>query len=396
MTELLSKRVQAMAPSATLAMAAKAAELKAQGVDIISLSLGEPDFNPPAHVLEAAKQAIDGDYHKYSAVDGYTDLREAICRKFKRDNGLEYKPSQVVVSTGAKQCLANVALCLIDEGDEVLIPAPYWVSYSDLIKLAGGVPVELPTSIETDFKITAKQLEAAITPRTKMIWFNSPCNPSGSVYTREDFEAIAAVLRKYPKILICSDEIYEHIRFEGEHTSMASLEGMYERTITINGVSKAFAMTGWRIGYLAAPEWIAKACTKMQGQITSGTNSIAQRATIAALDAPLSTIQYMIDEFKARRDLVFEGLSQIKGIKVNKPQGAFYIFMDISSFFGKTLRGHLIKDTNDMSLYLLEEAKVATVAGVAFGNNQCVRISYATSRELLSEAIRRIAAALQG
>lgn len=394
MNEFLSQRVRAMAASATLAMAAKATELKAQGVDVISLSLGEPDFDPPKHVIEAAHQALDGNYHKYTTVDGYKDLREAICRKFKRENNLEYKPEQVVVSTGAKQCLANVALCLIDEGDEVLIPAPYWVSYSDLIKLAGGIPVELRTSIATDFKITAEQLEAAITPKTKMIWFNSPCNPSGSVYTHAELEALAVVLRKYPNILICSDEIYEHIRFEGEHTSIASLDGMYDRTITINGVSKAFAMTGWRIGYMAAPVWIAKACTKMQGQITSGTNSIAQRATIAALDAPLSSIQYMIDEFRVRRDLVLEGLSKIEGVKVNKPQGAFYIFMDISSFLGKTLRGREINTTDDMAMYLLEEARVATVAGSAFGSDDCVRLSYATSREVLSEAVRRIASAL--
>lgn len=395
MTELLSQRVRAMAPSATLAMAAKATELKAQGIDIISLSLGEPDFDPPQHVLEAAQEAMQSGYHKYSPVDGYKELREAICRKFERENGLKYSPEQIVVSTGAKQCLANVALCLVDEGDEVLVPAPYWVSYSDLIKLAGGTPIELRSGIATDFKITPEQLEEAITERTKMVWLNSPCNPSGSVYSRAELEALAAVLRKYPNILICSDEIYEHIRFEGEHTSIASLEGMYERTITINGVSKAFAMTGWRIGYMAAPQWIAKACTKMQGQITSGTNSIAQRATIAALDAPLEKIQYMIDEFRVRRDLVVDGLRQIPGLQVNRPQGAFYIFMDVSAFLGKTLRGREIKTTDDMAMYLLEEAKVATVAGSAFGSNDCVRLSYATSREVLSEAVRRIAEALQ-
>lgn len=395
MTELLSQRVRAMAPSATLAMAAKATELKAQGIDIISLSLGEPDFDPPQHVLDAAQEAMQSGYHKYSPVDGYKELREAICRKFERENGLKYSPEQIVVSTGAKQCLANVALCLVDEGDEVLVPAPYWVSYSDLIKLAGGTPIELRSGIATDFKITPEQLEEAITERTKMVWLNSPCNPSGSVYSRQELEALAAVLRKYPNILICSDEIYEHIRFEGEHTSIASLEGMYERTITINGVSKAFAMTGWRIGYMAAPQWIAKACTKMQGQITSGTNSIAQRATIAALDAPLEKIQYMIDEFRVRRDLVVDGLRQIPGLQVNRPQGAFYIFMDVSAFLGKTLRGREIKTTDDMAMYLLEEAKVATVAGSAFGSNDCVRLSYATSREVLSEAVRRIAEALQ-
>ncbi len=394
MNELLSNRVRAMAPSATLAMAAKATELKAQGIDVINLSLGEPDFAPPKHILEAAHQALNDGYNKYTPVDGYKDLREAICRKFARENQLTYSPEQIIVSTGAKQCLANVALCLVDEGDEVLIPAPYWVSYSDLIKLAGGTPVELPTSIDTDFKITAKQLEEAINERTKMIWFNSPCNPSGSVYTKEELEALAVVLRKYPNILICSDEIYEHIRFEGEHTSIASLDGLYDRTITINGVSKAFAMTGWRIGYMAAPQWIIKACTKMQGQITSGTNSIAQRATIAALDAPLSEIRYMIDEFKERRDLVLDGLKQIPGLRVNKPQGAFYIFIDVSDFFGKTIKGRTITNTTDMAMFLLEEAQVATVAGEAFGNKECVRISYATSRELLSEAVRRIHVAL--
>lgn len=394
MKQQLSQRVQAMAASATLAMAAKANELKAQGVDVISLSLGEPDFDPPKHVLDAAHKALDAGYHKYTAVDGYKELREAICRKFKRENGLDYSPEQIVVSTGAKQCLANVALCLVDEGDEVIIPAPYWVSYSDLIKLAGGVPVEIPTGIDTDFKMNAEQLAAAITPKTKMLWLNTPCNPSGSVYSRAELEAIAAVLRQHPDILVCADEIYEHIRFEGEHTSIAGLEGMMERTITINGVSKAFAMTGWRIGYMAAPTWIAKACTKMQGQITSGTNSIAQRATIAALDAPLSEIQYMIDEFKARRDLVLAGLRQIPGLGVNTPQGAFYIFIDVSAFYGKTLKGRLIQDSNDMAMYLLEEAQVATVAGSAFGSPECLRISYATSREVLSEAVRRITEAL--
>lgn len=394
MKQQLSQRVQAMAASATLAMAAKANELKAQGLDVISLSLGEPDFDPPKHVLDAAHKALDAGYHKYTAVDGYKELREAICRKFKRENGLDYSPEQIVVSTGAKQCLANVALCLVDEGDEVIIPAPYWVSYSDLIKLAGGVPVEIPTGIDTDFKMSAEQLAAAITPKTKMLWLNTPCNPSGSVYSRAELEAIAAVLRQHPDILVCADEIYEHIRFEGEHTSIAGLEGMMERTITINGVSKAFAMTGWRIGYMAAPTWIAKACTKMQGQITSGTNSIAQRATIAALDAPLSEIQYMIDEFKARRDLVLAGLRQIPGLGVNTPQGAFYIFIDVSAFYGKTLKGRLIQNSNDMAMYLLEEAQVATVAGSAFGSPECLRISYATNREVLSEAVRRITEAL--
>ncbi len=395
MEHLLSKRIKALAPSATLAMAAKANEMKAAGIDVISLSLGEPDFDPPKSVIEAAHKALDGDYHKYTVVNGYKELREAISRKFASQNGLSYSAEQIVVSTGAKQCLANLAMVLIDEGDEVLLPAPYWVSYSDLIKLSGGIPITMPTSVETDFKITPQQLEEAITPRTKMLWFSSPCNPSGSVYSEEELEALAVVLRKYPNILIVADEIYEHIRFEGKHASIASLEGMYERTVTVNGVSKGFAMTGWRIGYIGAPLWIAKACTKIQGQITSGTNSIAQRATIAALDAPLEEIRYMIDEFKARRDLVLEGLSKIEGMKLTRPEGAFYIFADISSFFGKTLNGILIKNTSDMAMYLLEHAKVATVAGEAFGDAKCIRLSYATSRELLKEAVRRIDEALK-
>lgn len=394
MSELLSSRVRAMAASATLAMAAKAAELKAQGLDIISLSLGEPDFSPPQFVIEAAKEALQGDWHKYSPVNGYKDLREAICRKLKRDNQLEYTAEQIVVSTGAKQCLANLALVLIDEGDEVLLPAPYWVSYADLIKLAGGIPIELPTSVESDFKISPEQLAAAITPRTKMMWFSSPCNPSGSVYSREELEALAVVLRQHPHIYIVSDEIYEHISFEGIHASIASLEGMYNRTVTVNGVSKAFAMTGWRIGYLAAPLAIAKACTKMQGQITSGTCSIAQRATIAALDAPVERIGYMIEEFRARRDLVLQELSDIKGLKLNKPQGAFYIFIDVSELLGKTLRGIHIETSDDMAMYLLEQALVATVSGSAFGNPNCIRISYATDQDTLREAVRRIKEAL--
>lgn len=395
MTHQLSARVRSMAPSATLAMAAKAAELKAQGLDVISLSLGEPDFDPPQHIIDAAHEALNGPYHKYTAVGGYLDLREAICRKFARDNGLHYTPEQIVVSTGAKQCLANLALVLIDEGDEVLLPAPYWVSYADLIKLAGGIPVELPTSIESDFKVSPEQLEGVITPRTKMMWFSSPCNPSGSVYSRDELEALASVLRRHPHILVASDEIYEHIRFGCAHTSIASLEGMADRTITINGVSKAYAMTGWRIGYLGAPEWIAKACIKMQGQITSGTCSIAQRATIAALDAPLETLSPMVEAFERRRNLVLEGLSAIKGIKVNRPQGAFYIFADVSAFFGKTLSGRAIATTSDMALYLLEEARVATVAGEAFGDSRCIRLSYATDEATLQEAVRRIAKALE-
>ncbi len=394
MEHLLSKRIKALAPSATLAMAAKASEMKAQGIDVISLSLGEPDFDPPKAVIEAAHQALDGNYHKYTVVNGYKELREAIARKFKSQNNLDYTPEQIVVSTGAKQCLANLAMTLVDDGDEVLLPAPYWVSYSDLIQLNGGIPVTMQTTVEQDFKITPEQLENAITDKTKMLWFSSPCNPSGSVYSRDELEALAVVLRKYPNILVVADEIYEHIRFEGEHSSIATLDGMYERTITVNGVSKGFAMTGWRIGYIGAPLWVAKACTKIQGQITSGTNSIAQRATIAALDMPLSEIKYMVDEFKARRDLVLGLLSEIEGVKLTKPEGAFYIFMDVSSFFGCTLNGVEIKTASDLSMYLLECAKVATVSGEAFGDTRCIRLSYATSREVLTEAVRRIKEAL--
>ena len=386
----LSDRVNNMTLSATLAMAAKARELKAQGKDIISLSLGEPDFAVPDFVKKAAIEAIEQGYNKYSPVDGYLELKEAICEKFKKDNGLTYTPSQVIVSTGAKQCLSNVALVMINPGDEVILPTPYWVSYSDITKIAGGVPVELPTSLETNFKITPEQLEAAITPRTKMIWLSTPGNPSGTIYSKEDLEGLAAVLRKHPNIFFLVDEIYEHINYVGKHTSMATIEGMYERTITVNGLSKAFAMPGWRMGYMGAPEWIVKACSKMQGQITSGANTIAQRASIAALRAPLSQIQYMLDAYRKRRDLVYELLTQIEGFKTNLPEGAFYFFPDISYYFGKTLRGKKIQTASDLSLYLLEEAHVATVTGEAFGNKNCIRLSYATSEQDLREALRRI------
>lgn len=390
----LSDRINSMSTSATLAMAAKARELKNEGKDIIGLSLGEPDFNIPDFIKEAAKEAIDQNYSSYSPVDGYADLKQAIANKFKRDNGLTYGLNQIVVSTGAKQSLANIAMVMINHGDEVILPAPYWVSYSDIVKLAEGVPVEVPTTIETDFKMTPQQLEQAITPRTKMMWFSSPCNPSGSVYSKEELEGLAAVLRKYPNIFVVSDEIYEHINFKGSHVSIANIDGMYDRTITVNGVSKAFAMTGWRIGYIGGPEWVAKACNKFQGQITSGANSIAQRATIAALNAPLSSIKFMIDEFHKRRDLVLELLGEIKGFNLNVPEGAFYVFPDISSFFGKTLNGTLINNASDFALYLLEKANVATVTGEAFGNDKCIRISYAASEKELREAMARIKAAV--
>jgi aspartate aminotransferase len=381
-----------MSTSATLAMAAKARELRNEGKDIIGLSLGEPDFNIPEFIKEAAKKAVDENYSSYSPVDGYADLKQAIANKFKRDNNLHYGLNQIVVSTGAKQSLANVAMVIINKGDEVILPAPYWVSYSDIVKLAEGVPVEVSTSIETDFKMTPQQLEAAITPKTKMIWFSSPCNPSGSVYSQEELEGIAGILRNYPDILVVSDEIYEHINFRGKHASIATIDGMYDRTITVNGVSKAFAMTGWRIGYIGAPEWIAKACTKFQGQITSGANAIAQRATIEALNAPVSKIQFMIDEFHKRRDILLQLLGEIKGFSLNVPEGAFYVFPDISSFFGKTLHGTTINNASDFALYLLEKANVATVTGEAFGNPNCIRISYAASEDELREAVKRIKA----
>ena len=390
MNTILSDRVNNMALSATLAMAAKARELKAQGKNIISLSLGEPDFAVPDFVKKAAIEAIEQNYNKYSPVDGYLELKEAICEKFKKDNGLTYTPSQVIVSNGAKQCLSNVALVMLNPGDEVILPTPYWVSYSDITKIAGGVPVEIPTSLETNFKITPEQLEAAITPRTKMLWLSNPGNPSGAIYSKEELEGLAAVLRKYPNIYFLADEIYEHISYNGMPTSMASIEGMYERTITVNGLSKAFAMPGWRMGYMGAPEWITKACAKMQGQITSGANTIAQRASITALRTPLSQVQYMFDAYRKRRDLVYEQLSQIEGFKTNLPDGAFYFFPDVSYYFGKTLRGRKIQTAGDLALYLLEEAHVATVTGEAFGDSNCLRLSYATSEADLREALRRI------
>ncbi|MDO5105520.1 pyridoxal phosphate-dependent aminotransferase [Capnocytophaga sp.] len=390
MQQFLSDRINKMETSATLAMAAKTRELKAQGKDIIGLSLGEPDFNVPDFIKEAAVDAIHQNYSKYSPVDGFAQLKDAICQKFKRDNNLTYSPTQICVSTGAKQCLANVALVMINPGDEVIFPAPYWVSYKDIVKIAEGVPVEVHTTIDNDFKMTPEQLEAAITPKTKMIWLNSPCNPSGSVYNRSELEGLARVLARYPNIFVLSDEIYEHINFVGKHTSFAEIDGMFDRTVTVNGVSKAFAMTGWRIGYIGAPEWIAKACTKMQGQITSGANTIAQRATITALNAPVSNIRYMIEQFKTRRDLVLELLAEICGFKLNVPEGAFYVFPDISYFFGKTLRGKTINTASDFSFYLLEEAGVATVTGEAFGDKNCIRISYAASETELREAIKRI------
>ncbi len=390
MSNALSNRINNLPISQTLAMAAKARELKGQGKDIISLSLGEPDFNTPDFIKDAAIEAINQDYNSYTPVDGYVELKEAICEKFKRDNGLTYKPNQIVVSTGAKQSIANIAQVLLNPGDEVLLPAPYWVSYSAIAMLCEAKFTEIPSSIDSDFKITPAQLEAAITSKTKMIFFNSPNNPSGSIYSEEEYRALAKVLEKHPDIYILSDEIYEHINYGTKPFSFAAIENMYDRTITVNGLAKAFAMTGWRIGFIGAPEWIAKACTKMQGQITSGTNCIAQRAAITAVLAEPSKVQYMVDEFKTRRDIVLDLLGNIEGFKLNIPEGAFYIFPDISAFFGKTIKGKEIKNANDFSMLLLEEANVATVTGDAFGAPNCIRMSYAASELQLHEAVKRI------
>ncbi len=391
---MLSNRIKSLPASATLAMAAKARELKNLGIDIIGLSLGEPDFNTPEFIKDAAIQAVKDNYNSYSPVDGYNDLKSAICEKFKRDNGLEYQASQIVVSTGAKQSIANVCMILLNPGDEVLLPAPYWVSYSAIATLAEAKSIIIPSSIETDFKITPKQLEQAITPKTKLVMFNSPNNPSGVIYSEEEYRALGAVLKKYPDIYILSDEIYEHINYGTPHFSIAAISELYDRTITVNGVAKAFAMTGWRIGYIGAAEWIAKACNKMQGQMTSGANCIAQRATIAAVSAPKSKIRYMVDEFNIRRGLILNLLSEIPGFKLNKPQGAFYIFPDVSFYFGKSLKGKSIENANDFALFLLEEAHVATVTGEAFGNDDCIRISYAASEEEIKAAVQRIKKAL--
>ena len=394
MTYPLSNRINGLPVSQTLAMAAKARVLKEQGKKIISLSLGEPDFNTPNFIKDAAIEAINQNYNSYTPVDGYAELKEAICTKFKRDNGLDYNTNQIVVSTGAKQSIANVAQVLLNPGDEVLLPAPYWVSYSAIAMLSEATYIEIPSSIETDFKITPEQLEAAITPKTKMVFFNSPNNPSGTIYSESEVRDLAQVLEKYPNIYILSDEIYEHINYGIAPFSFAAVKSIYNRTITVNGLAKAFAMTGWRIGYIGAPEWIAKACTKMQGQVTSGTNCIAQRAAITAVLAPVSKVQYMVNEFKTRRDMVLQLLGEIDGFKLNIPDGAFYVFPDISAFFGKTFRGKTIKNANDFSMFLLEEANVATVTGDAFGAPNCIRMSYAASEDQLREAITRIKVAL--
>lgn len=394
MSHPLSDRINSLPTSQTLAMAAKARELRAEGKDIIGLSLGEPDFNTPDFIKEAAIEAIHQNYNSYTPVDGYLELKEAICKKFKRDNKLNYRPSQIVVSTGAKQSIANVAQVLLNPGDEIILPTPYWVSYSAIATLCEAKYVEVASTIENDFKITPKQLEAAITPKTKMIFFNSPNNPSGTMYSEEEYRALAKVLEQYPHIYILSDEIYEHINYDATPFSFACIESMFDRTITVNGLAKAFAMTGWRIGYIGAPEWIAKACTKMQGQVTSGTNCIAQRAAITAVLAPVEKIQYMVEEFRMRRDIIVGLLKEIPGFTVNNPSGAFYVFPDISFYFGKTIDGVHIENASDFALFLLEKANVATVTGEAFGFANCIRISYAASEGQIREAIARIRKAL--
>ena len=390
MNKFLTDKVNNLAASATLAMAAKARELKSKGIDIIGLSLGEPDFNIPDFIKQAAVKAINDNYNSYTPVDGYLDLKEAISRKFLRDNKLSYSTNQIVVSTGAKQSIANVVEAMISPGDEVILLAPFWVSYSAMIEICGGVPVVVKSDISSNFKVTASEIEYHITSKTKMIIINSPNNPSGSVYNEIELREIGKMLENYPEIFILSDEIYEHINYGLEHFSFASIREMYNRTITVNGVAKAFAMTGWRIGYLGAPEWLAKACVKLQGQSTSGANCIAQKATIAALDANIDRIKYMIDEFSQRKNMIINLLSNIKGFKLNNPDGAFYIFPDISYFFGKTINGFEIKNSTDFSLFLLEKAHVATVTGEAFGAPNNIRISYAASRENIKEAIDRI------
>ena len=395
MEHYLSERVKNLATSQTLAMAAKARELRGQGKDVIGLSLGEPDFNIPDFIKVAAKKAIDENYNSYTPVDGYLDLKKAIIKKFERDNGLIYSPSQIVVSTGAKQALYNIASVLINPGDEVILPCPYWVSYADIVKLKGGIPIEVKTDIENDFKMTGTQLESAITEKTKMIWFSSPCNPSGSVYSDEELSALSKVLKDNENIFIVSDEIYEHINYKGGHNSIGTYDEVKDRTITVNGVSKAIAMTGWRIGYIGAPEWIARACNKVQGQVTSGANCIAQRAVITALNENPDKIEYMVEEFKARRDLILELLSEIKGFNCNIPDGAFYVFPDISHYFGRTIDGFEINNASDMSMFLLEKALVATVTGNAFGNPNCIRISYAASKEQIVEAVKRIKSVIE-
>ena len=387
----VSDRLNRLTESATLAMARMSRELIAKGHDIISLSLGEPDFDTPEFIKESAKKAIDDNFSHYTPVPGFLELREAICGKFKRDNNLDYTPDQIVVSTGAKQSLSNVCMSLLNSGDEVILPCPYWVTYTELVKLTGGIPIEIQSSVDTDFKVTPDQIEAAITPKTKALMFSSPCNPSGSVYTKQELLDIAKMLEKYPDIFIISDEIYEHINFTDAHFSIGTFPSMKDRTITINGVSKGFAMTGWRVGFIGAPLWIAKASNKLQGQLTSATCSIAQKATkTAMLSEPKKVTALMKEAFFKRRNMLLERLNEIPGIKCNIPKGAFYIFPDFSYYFGKKDGEEVIKNSNDLCMYLLNKAHVALVSGAAFGNPECIRISYAASDKKLMEAAKRI------
>ncbi|MCY3998752.1 MAG: pyridoxal phosphate-dependent aminotransferase [Flavobacteriaceae bacterium] len=387
----LSQKVINLPESATLAMANKAREIKSKGIDIINLSIGEPDFNTPDFIKRAAIQAIQQDYNGYTPVDGYLELRQAICHKLQRDNQLEYEPHQIVVSTGAKQCIANILMALLDPGDQVLLPCPYWVSYSAMTVLNQSNAILIPSRIDSGYKISAEQLKQSITPKTKAVIFNSPNNPSGTVYSKEDFLAIGQVLREHPQVYIISDEIYEHINYGVPHYSLANIPELYERTIVVNGLSKAFAMTGWRLGYMAGPDWIAAACKKIQGQFTSGTNCITQRAAITALMHPVAEIQYMVNAFKKRRDFALELLKAIPQINLIKPDGAFYLFPDISSFYGTKIKGVPINNSMDMALFFLEHAKVATVAGSAFGDKNALRLSYATSEQQIEKAIKAIA-----
>lgn len=391
----LSDRINAMEESATIAMSRKSRELIAEGKDIISLSLGEPDFNTPDFIKKAALQAMDDNFTFYTPVPGYLDLRQAISRKFKRDNDLDYSPDQIVVSTGAKQSIANVVLSLVNEGDEVIIPAPYWVSYLEIVKVAQGKPVVVTAGIENDFKISGKELEAAITDKTKLVMFSTPCNPTGSVYSKEELADLAEVLKRHPNVVVIADEIYEHINFRLKHESLAQFAEIKDQVVTVNGASKAWAMTGWRLGYIGASKQIADACTKMQGQFTSGTSSISQKAAIAALDADPVVLNDMIKAYEGRRELVLNALNQIEGVITNVPEGAFYVFPDISYFFGKSYNGRTINDCNDLALYLLDEGLVALVTGEAFGAPKCIRISYATSEEILTKAMSRIKEALE-
>ena len=386
----LSDRLNRLSPSATLAMSQKSAELKAQGIDIINLSVGEPDFNTPDHIKEAAKKAVDDNYSRYSPVPGYPALRQAIADKLKRENGLDYALSQIVCSNGAKQSVCNAVMALVGEGDEVIIPAPYWVSYPQMVLMADGTPVYVEAGIEQDFKITPEQLEAAITPRTRLLILCSPSNPTGSVYSAEELEGLAAVLRRHENVIVLSDEIYEHINYVGRHASIASCPGMKERTVLVNGVSKAYAMTGWRIGFIAAPEWIAKACNKLQGQYTSGPCSVSQMAATAAFAGPQECVEEMRRAFERRKELIVKLAKEVPGFEVNDPHGAFYLFPKCSAYFGKKCGDRVINNSMDFAMFLLEEAHVATVGGDAFGSPECFRMSYATSDENIVEALRRI------